>query len=132
VASPLARRLSILAVVALGVLLWRSPLFPQPHTVVWDRPPGLDIASAEVQLWREDVLLARAEWPDASHGTLIQQLTLRGGPVRALSFVRLRDGTARQAVQTLPVGREEVVHAALLPERPVGSGSSSRSADPGL
>jgi hypothetical protein len=76
---------------------------------------GLDIASAEVQLWRDDVLLARAEWPDASRGALTQQLTLRGGPLRALTFLRLRDGTVRQSAQTLPLGGEEVVHASLLP-----------------
>jgi hypothetical protein len=116
VASPLVRRLPILLVVGLGLLLWRSPLFPQPHTLVWERPAGLDIASAEVQLWRGDVLLARAEWPDASQGSLTQQLTLRGGPVRALTFLRLRDGTVRQSAQTLPVGGEDVVHAALLPD----------------
>jgi hypothetical protein len=126
VASPLARRLPILIVVGLGLLLWRSPLFPQPHTVVWERPVGLDIASAEVQLWRGDVLLARAEWPDASRGALTQQLTLRGGPVRALAFLRLRDGTLRQSAQTLPVGGEDVVHVALLPSGGPADGPARR------
>ena len=48
----LLRRLVPLALVGLGLLLWRSPLLPQPHTLVWDRPFGLEVASAEVQLWR--------------------------------------------------------------------------------
>ena len=124
-ASPLARRLPILIVVGLGLLLWRSSLFPQPHTLVWERPVSLAIASAEVQLWRGDVLLARAEWPDASHGALTQQLTLRGSPVRALTFVRLRNGGVLQGVQTLALGGEEVVHAALVPEpdRPALTGA---------
>jgi hypothetical protein len=42
-----------------------------------------------VQLWRADTLLARAEWPDASQGTLTQPLTLRSGHIRMLSFARL-------------------------------------------
>ncbi len=119
----LLRRLIPIALVALGLVLWRSPLFPQPHTFVWDRPFGLDIVSAEVQLWRGEVLLAREEWPDATAGALTHQLTLRAGPVRVLSFVRLRDGTERHGTQTLDVGGEEVVHAPLLPptvDRPGG------------
>ena len=113
--SPLLRRLVPLALVAVGLLLWRSPLFPQPRTFVWDRPFGLSIVSAEVQLWREATLLARAEWPDASQGTLSQQLSLRAGPIRVLSFVRLQDGTQRRGVQELELGSEQVVHAPLLP-----------------
>ena len=113
--SPLLRRLVPLALVAFGLLLWRSPLFPQPRTFVWDRPFGLSIASAEVQLWRENTLLARAEWPHATQGTLSQQLSLRAGPIRVLSFVRLQDGTQRRGVQELELGSEQVVHAPLLP-----------------
>jgi hypothetical protein len=55
----LLRRLGLLLLIGAGLLLWRSPLLPQPHTLVWDRPFGLDLASAEVQLWRGDTLLAR-------------------------------------------------------------------------
>ena len=111
----LMRRLVPLALVALGLVLWRSPLFPQPHTFVWDRPFGLRLASAEVQLWRDDTLLARAEWPDASQGTLSQSLTLRSGRIRVLSFARLPDGTDRRGVQEIEIGPDEVVHAPLLP-----------------
>ena len=113
--SPLLRRLVPIAMVALGIVLWRSPLLPQPRTFVWDRPFGLSIASAEVQLWRGDTLLARAEWPDATQGTLSQQLTLRTGLIRVLSFARLQDGTRRSGTQELRLGSEEVVHAPLLP-----------------
>jgi hypothetical protein len=111
----LLRRLIPIALVALGLVLWRSPLFPQPHTFVWDRPFGLDVVSAEVQLWRGDTLLARAEWPDATTGALTQQLTLRSGPIRVLSFARLGNGTERRATQELNLGSEDVVHAPLLP-----------------
>ncbi|HET9158315.1 MAG TPA: hypothetical protein VFN91_16690 [Myxococcaceae bacterium] len=113
--SPLLRRLVPLALIALGLVLWRSPLFPQPRTFVWDRPFGLSIVSAEVQLWRGDTLLARAEWPDATQGTLSQQLSLRTGPIRVLSFVRLGNGIERRATQDLNLGSEDVVHAPLLP-----------------
>lgn len=111
----LLRRLIPIALIALGLVLWRSPLFPQPHTFVWDRPFGLDLVSAEVQLWRGDTLLARAEWPDASAGALTQQLTLRSGPIRVLTFARLGNGTERRATQELNLGSEDVVHAPLLP-----------------
>jgi hypothetical protein len=111
----LLRRLIPIALVALGLVLWRSPLFPQPHTFVWDRPFGLEVVSAEVQLWRGDTLLARAEWPDATTGALTQQLTLRSGPIRVLSFARLGNGTERRATQELNLGSEDVVHAPLLP-----------------
>jgi hypothetical protein len=104
-----------LALVAVGLVLWRSPLLPQPHTFIWDRPFGQSVASAEVQLWRGDTLLARAEWPDASQGTLSQELTLRAGSIRVLSFVQLQDGTERRGAQDLELGSEEVVHAPLLP-----------------
>jgi hypothetical protein len=40
---------------------------------------------------------------------------MRPGPVRALTFARLRDGTERRGDQVLELGREEVVHAPLLP-----------------
>ena len=109
------KRLIPLALVALGLVLWRSPLLPQPHTFVWDRPFGQRLASAEVQLWRGEALLARAEWPDASEGTLTQSLTLRSGQIRVLSFARLPDGTERRGVQEIEIGRDEVVHAPLLP-----------------
>ena len=113
--SPLMRRVIPLALVALGLVLWRSPLLPQPHTLVWDRPFGPSVVSAEVQLWRGDTLLARAEWPDATQGTLSQQLTLRAGRIRVLSFARLQDGSERRGTQELEVGSEEVVHAPLFP-----------------
>ena len=113
--SPLRRRLVPLAIIAIGFLLWRSPLLPQPRTFVWDRPVGLPVVSAEVQLWRGDTLLARAEWPDASQGALTQQVTLRSGPIRVLSFARLGNGTERRATQDLNLGSEDVVHAPLLP-----------------
>jgi hypothetical protein len=94
--------------VALGIVLWRSPLLPQPRTFVWDRPFGLPVVSAEVQLWRGEALLARAEWPDATQDTLSQE-------IHVLSFARLQDGTERRATQELLLGSEEVVHAPLLP-----------------
>ena len=111
----LLRRLVPLAIVAVGIVLWRSSLFPQPRTFVWDRPFGLPVVTAEVQLWRGDTLLARAEWPDATEGALTQQLTLRSGRVRVVTFARLQDGSERRATQELQLGSEEVVHAPLLP-----------------
>jgi hypothetical protein len=116
----LRKRLPILVVVALGLWLWRSPLFPQPRTFIWDRPLGLEVTAAEVQLWRDGTLLARAEWPDATRGTLSQELTLRPGSLRVLTFARLGDGSRHQGEQTLSLSSETVVHAPLLPSVPDG------------
>jgi len=113
--GPLWRRVVPLALIGAGLVVWRSPLLPQPHTLIWDRPVGPALASAEVQLWRGETLLARAEWPDASQGALTQQLTVRAGTLHVLSFVRLRDGTERRGVQEILLGGAEVVHAPLLP-----------------
>jgi hypothetical protein len=113
--SPLRRRLVLLAIIALAFVLWRSPLLPQPRTFVWDRPFGMSVVSAEVQLWRGDTLLARAEWPDATQGALTQQVTLRSGHIRVLSFARLGNGTERRATQDMNLGSEDVVHAPLFP-----------------
>ena len=51
----------------------------------------------------------------AGRAQVFQQLTLRAGRIRVLSFVRLGNGTERRATQELNLGSEDVVHAPLLP-----------------
>jgi len=112
---PFLRRVPLLLLVAAGVLLWRSPLFPQPRTMVWDLPPELAVARAEVQLWQGTSLVARAEWPEPPRGALVQRLQLRSGTYRALVFVVLADGRAAQDARAVEVGGEETVHVATAP-----------------
>lgn len=112
---PLLRRVPVLLLVGAGVLLWRSPLFPQPHTLVWDVPPEMAVARAEVQLWQGSSLVARAEWPEPPHGALVQRLQLRSGSYRALVFLVLADGSTAQDARPVEVGREETLHVPTAP-----------------
>jgi hypothetical protein len=112
---PFLRRVPLLLVVAAGILLWRSAFFPQPRTLVWDLPPSVPVARVEVQLWQGSALVARGEWPASPHGPLVQQLQLRGGTYRTVSFLELTDGGTEQHVQMLELGREETVHLAIVP-----------------
>jgi hypothetical protein len=113
---PFLRRVPVVLLLGAGALLWRSTLFPQPRTLVWDLPPApVAVVRAEVQLWQGTALVARAEWPLAPHGALVQQLQLRSGTYRALSFLQLADGHTEQHSQTLHLGSEETVHLGTLP-----------------
>jgi len=112
---PFLRRVPLLLLVGAGVLLWRSALFPQPRTVVWDLPPELAVARAEVQLWQGSSLVARAEWPEPPRGALLQHVQLRSGTYRALVFVVLADGRSRRDGRSLEIGPEETVHVATAP-----------------
>jgi len=111
---PFLRRLPLLLLVGAGMLLWRSGLFPQPRTLVWDVPPDLAVTRAEVQLWQGPALVARAEWPSPPRGGLVQHLQLRSGDYRALLFLALADGGTAGDTRTVEV-REETVHIATSP-----------------
>ena len=112
---PLLRRAPLLLLVAAGLYLWRSELFPQPRTVIWELPQSVDVARAEVQLWKGGELVARAQWPDHPQGPLVQQLQLRAGRYRALAFLEFADGSAEQHAQQVQLGSQETLR---LPMRP--------------
>ena len=112
---PFLRRVPLVLLVLAGAFLWRSALFPQPRTFVWDLPPSVPVTRAEIQLWKGRELMARAEWPNGPHGPLLQQLQLKAGTYRALSFLELADGGTEQHAQTVAVDREETVHLSLRP-----------------
>ncbi|MGO9831892.1 MAG: hypothetical protein ACLPJH_17295 [Myxococcaceae bacterium] len=112
---PFVRRVPLLLLVAAGVFLWRSELFPQPRTLVWELPPSVDVARAEVQLWKGSELIARAEWPAHPHGPLLQQLQLRAGRYRALAFLELAGGDTEQHSQEVQLGSEETLRLPLRP-----------------
>ena len=109
---PFLRRVPVLLLVGAGILVWRSALFPQPRTLIWDLPAPVSLVRAEVQLWQDQALVARTEWLEAPHGPLIQQLQLRSGTYRALAFLQFSDGRTEQRGQSLVLGREETVHLA--------------------
>jgi hypothetical protein len=112
---PFLRRAPLLLLLVAGAFLWRSALFPQPRAFVWDLPPSVPVTRAEVQLWKGTELMARAEWPNGPRAPLLQQLQLRRGSYRALSFLELADGGTEQHAQTVEVDREETVHLSLRP-----------------
>jgi hypothetical protein len=112
---PFLQRLPLLLLVVAGVFLWRSALFPQPRTLVWELPAATAVARAEVQLWKGSTLMARAEWPNSPKGALVQQIQLRGGTYRALSFLELSDGRTEQHSQQVELGAEETLNLPLRP-----------------
>ena len=111
---PFLRRAPLLLLVVAGVFLWRSELFPQPRTLLWELPEAVDVTRAEVQLWQGHKLLARAEWPAHPQGPLVQRLQLRPGRYRALTFLEV-DGNPEQHSQEVQLASEETLH---LPVRP--------------
>lgn len=112
---PFLRRTPLLLLLLAGAFLWRSALFPQPRTFLWELPPSEPVARAEVQLWKGPRLMARAEWPNQPRGLLLEHLQLRGGTYRALSFLELADGGTEQHAQPVELAGEETVHLWLRP-----------------
>jgi len=110
---PFLRRAPLLLLVAAGVFLWRSQLFPQPRTLLWELPEAVDVTRAEVQLWQGQKLVARAEWPAHPQGPLRQQLQLRAGRYRALAFLQLAGGSEEHHVQDVLLGSEETLRLPL-------------------
>jgi hypothetical protein len=112
---PFLQRVPLLLLVAAGAFLWRSALFPQPRTLVWELPASMAVARAEVQLWKGSALVSRAEWPNSPKGPLVQQIQLRGGTYRALSFLEFADGTTEQHTQAVELGAQETLNLPLRP-----------------
>jgi hypothetical protein len=112
---PFLRRLPLVLLLVAGVFLWRSTIFPQPRTLVWEVPPAAEVTRAEVQLWKGSTLVARAEWPSRPRGLLLQRLQLRGGTYRALSFLALADGSTEEHAQEVTLSGEETVSLSLRP-----------------
>jgi hypothetical protein len=106
---PFLRRVPLLLLVLAGAFLWRSALFPQPRTLIWELPASVSVARAEIQLWKGPELVGRAEWPNAPSGTVLQKLELRRGAYRALTFLELTDGGTEHHAQTVDLEGEETV-----------------------
>ena len=111
---PFLRRVPLVLLVVAGAFLWRSAFFPQRRTLVWELPSAT-VTRAEVQLWKGASLVARAEWRNSPQGPLLEQLQLRQGTYRALSFLELADGGTEQYAQLLQLGGEETVRLSLRP-----------------
>jgi hypothetical protein len=112
---PFLRRVPLLLLLLAGTFLWRSALFPQPRTFLWELPASVLVTRAEIQLWKGSTLMARAEWPNSPRGVLLEQLQLRRGTYRALSFLELSDGGTEQHTQPVELDGEETVHLSLRP-----------------
>ena len=112
---PFIRRVPLLLLVGAGAFLWRSALFPQPRTLLWELPPSVAVTRAEVQLWEGAVLVARGEWPSNPPSPLVQQLQLRRGTYRSLSFLEFGDGHTEQHSQLVELDSQETVHLWLRP-----------------
>ncbi len=118
--SGLLRRLPVLAVVAVGVLLWRAPFFPQERTLVYQLPDRFSAAThVDLQLYDDDgALLSREQrYFSPANGApreLSQKITLRAGRYRAQVFARLPGEAAiASATAELDVRREPTLVAAI-------------------
>jgi hypothetical protein len=112
---PFLRRVPVLLLVGAGVFLWRSELFPQPRTLLWELPPSVSVTRAEVQLWKGSTLVARGEWPNNPPSPLVQTLQLRQGTYRSLSFLEFGDGHTEQHSQLVELGTQETLRLPLRP-----------------
>ena len=77
------KRLPLLVFVALGLWLWKSPLFPQTRHIVWQTGAGAaDIRRVDVQLYSpQGELLKRdlREFPSGATADVVQDVALREG-----------------------------------------------------
>jgi hypothetical protein len=112
---PFLRRVPLLLLAVAGVFLWRSELFPQPRTLLFELPPSVEVSRAEVQLWKGPSLAARAEWLSSPSSPLVLKVQLRTGTYRALSFLAYADGRTAQQTQLVELGSQETLHLSLQP-----------------
>jgi hypothetical protein len=112
---PFLRRVPLLLLVGAGVFLWRSELFPQPRTLLWELPGSEAVRRVEVQLWKGTSLVARGDWPNNPPSPLVQQLQLRRGTYRSLSFLEFGDGHTEHHTQLLELGSQETLRLPLRP-----------------
>jgi hypothetical protein len=116
----LAVRLPLLAVLVLGVWLWRSDFFPQPRELVLLLPAsGRPAARVEVQLYSEGGdLLAREERAFQPGGgeapsVLRIELSLKQGRYPCRAFLRDASGAERALRGTADVGQQKSVEVEL-------------------
>lgn len=80
---PLMKRLPLLVFAALGLWLWKSPLWPQARHIVWQPGAGAaDIRRVDVQLYSpRGELLKRdvRELPSGAGADVVQDASLREG-----------------------------------------------------
>jgi hypothetical protein len=112
---PFLRRAPLIFLLAAGAFLWRSGIFPQPRTFLWELPASVEMRRAEVQLWKGSSLVARAEWLKSPQSPLVQKLELRQATYRALTFLEFADGRTEQHSQEVRLESEETLHLWLRP-----------------
>src|SRR5512140_969733 len=116
---PLMKRLPLLVFAALGIWLWKSPVFPQPRHIVWQTgAAAADIRRVDVQLYSsQGELLKRdlREFPSGAGADVVQDAALREGTYDARFVVDRSHGqqeTGRRELKVaegdtyvLPLGR---------------------------
>lgn len=104
-----ARRLGVLAFIALGVWLWQSNVFVQPRELIWQVGEDRSIAWVEIQLWSGQGELIKREAFSFAQGApfeLAQKVPLIEGTYQARVFIRRGAGAEEAYAQTVRVGSE--------------------------
>ncbi len=80
---PLMKRLPLLVFAALGIWLWKSPVFPQTRHIVWQTgAAAADIRRVDVQLYSPGGELLKRdlrEFPSGATADVVQDVALRQG-----------------------------------------------------
>lgn len=107
----------MLALVALGVWLYQSSLFPQDRQLVWRLESGGEaITQLELQLWSPENQLLKREVQSFPHGApaqVEQKLSLSEGRYEARYVIDRVGGKQEAGKRTLEVGGEKTYHLTL-------------------
>lgn len=100
----------------MGLLLYRSPIFPQEHELIWELPRDVGLQDCEIQLWSGSTLLKREQrsFTNSPQSDWIQTLPLKPGEYQAEVFVHLDGGVARHEHRTFRVDGAAPVRLPLL------------------
>lgn len=104
----LLRRLPLLVVLAAGIVLWNSPLFPQSRELTWRLPEDrAGIESVEIQLWDSAHRLVQREqvFGGRAGGEILERVSLAKGLYIADIFIR-RNGQENHLRLDVSVGDE--------------------------
>lgn len=113
--SQLLKRLPFLALVAIGLIVWRTGYLPKDRTLVWDLPDDPSIRGAEVQLWEGQTLLKREQFffPSGPSGKLEEHLRLGRGDYRVRFFLQREGKPLSTSTMPLHVADEDVIERAV-------------------
>lgn len=114
--NPLLKRLPILVLIAAGVMLYQSSLFPQSRTLVWQTGASrAEIEQVDLQLWRGTELLKREvkRFGAGAPAEVTQEVTLSEGAYEARYVIDRVGRTQEAGTRPLQVDGEQTYYLPL-------------------